>query len=87
MNFNDKLKVVLEKPLMVGQYAVQTDHPGLMKHIKKKKVSKVDRSPFTNDEDAKKEYITGTIDGSGKIKKNTKIERLLSRRLESINDR
>jgi hypothetical protein len=51
----------------VGSYAIQADHPGLMKSIKKRKISKQDRSVFVNDEDAKKQYIEGEVDTSGKI--------------------
>lgn len=86
MSLKDKLSTILEKPLRVGQYAVQTDHPGLIKSIDKKKTSKVDRSIFTNDEDAEEEYITGIVKSDGRINK-TKIESILTKRLESLDDR
>lgn len=62
----------------VGMYAVQTDHPGLMKSIKKKKTTKKDRSQFANDDDAKKDHIVGQVHPNGKI-----VEKI-NKRLENI---
>jgi hypothetical protein len=84
MNVKEKLDLVIEKATRMGQFAVQTNHPGLMKSIKKKKISKVDRSMFANDEDAEKQYITGTINSSGEAE--SKIERKINKKLKEIND-
>ena len=64
----------------VGMYAVQTDHPGLMKNMKKKKTTKKDRSLFTNDEDAATDHIKGEVNSNGFILKK------IDERLEKLND-
>jgi len=90
MNFQEQLDdILLEKPQRMGSFAVQMDHPGLMKSLKKKKTTKADRSFFANDEDASKQYITGTMDASGRAKKSkkSKIGERISRRLESLDGR
>lgn len=59
----------------MGMYAVQTDHPGLMKSIVKRKTTKKDKSPFSNDADASKNYIHGETSDGVIIKKiNNKLE-------------
>ena len=68
MNILNRLNAIFENAEMMGMYAIQTDHPGLMKGIKKRKASKVDRSIFMKNKDAKKQYIKGTLDSSGKKK-------------------
>jgi len=83
MSFNSMLDDILsEKSQRVGMYAIQTDHPGLMPGIKKRKTTKADRSMFANDEDAGKQYITGTVDPSGKTKSKAK-----SKIYEKISDK
>jgi len=48
----------------MGMYSIQTDHPGLMQSIPKRKTTKKDRSIFSNDKDASKNHIKGkTSDG------------------------
>jgi len=82
MNFINRLEeILLEKPQRMGSFAIQTDHPGLMKSIKKKKTTKADRSFLANDDDAEKQYITGTVDSSGKI---SKINEKLSKKLGQV---
>lgn len=79
------LDEILLETERIGSFAIQTDHPGLMKNIKKKKTTKKDRSFFVNDKDAGKKYITGVMDASGRPKK-VKIHEILSKRLEILND-
>lgn len=52
---------------MMGSFSILTDHPGIdpKGNIKKKKTTKVNRSPFMNNKDAKKQHIKGTISTSG----------------------
>lgn len=69
-----------KKPKMMGQYAIQTDHPGLMKDIDKEKTSKVDRSLFMKDKDARKKYIVGVMGSDGR--KKSKVEEKIDTRLE-----
>jgi hypothetical protein len=83
-------QILYEAPERVGMYAIQTDHPGLMPGIKKKKTTKQDRSFLGNDADAGKQYITGTMDASGapkgkKSKNESKIYERVSKRLENLN--
>ena len=89
MSFGADLDRVLFEVERMGSYAIQTDHPGLMPGIKKKKVTKQDRSFLNNDADAAKQYITGTMDSSGKpkgkkSKNENKIYERVSKRLEKI---
>lgn len=87
MNLDEKLSAVMEdKPERVGMYAVQTDHPGLMKNMKKRKISKVDRSFLANDADAEKQYITGNtgVSGNKKHKASTKVVEKIEKRLAEI---
>lgn len=73
MSFYETINTIFsEKSERVGMYAIQTDHPGLMPGLKKRKTTKTDRSMFTNDSDASKQYITGTVDPSGKTKSKAK---------------
>lgn len=73
IDFEETIEVIFESGKKVnqrvGQYALQTDHPGLMKGIKKQPTSKVDRSFLSDDDDASRQYITGTVTPSG-VKKN-----------------
>jgi hypothetical protein len=65
----------------IGSFSVMTDHPGIdpKGNVKKKKTSKVDRSPFVKDEDARKNYIKGEMDASGFAKKiNEKLNKLVN---------
>ena len=83
MKISERLDLLLESdPLMMGSFAIQTDHPGLMKSIKKRKTKKVDRSPFMNVKDAEEDHIAGTMDASGR--KQTKIEQKINKRLENL---
>lgn len=87
MNFIEEIKKIFEEPERVGSFAIQTDHPGLMPGLKKRKTTKQDRSFLSNDGDAKKQYITGTMDASGKPKsKKTESESVISKRLEKLDD-
>lgn len=61
----------------VGMYVVQTDHPGLMPGIKKKKITKKERSQFVDDTDASTDHIVGTVNSNGIIIK--KIEERLDK--------
>lgn len=74
------------KPERMGMYAVQMDHPGLMKSLKKRKTDKVDRSFLANDKDAKKQYITGStgVSGNEKHKKQTKVAEKIEKKLAEI---
>lgn len=81
MNLNSA--IMESKPERMGMYAVHTDHPGLMKGIKKRKISKVDWSLFSNDEDASKQYITGNVYDK-KYKKQAKITEKIEKRLMEI---
>jgi len=89
VNFNSALNDILlsEKSERVGSFAIQTDHPGLMPGLKKRKTTKTDRSLFANDDDASKQYITGMVDPSGKTKNKAKnkIYEKISNRMESLN--
>ena len=91
MNLNKALDLALfEAPERMGSFAIQTDHPGLMPGIKKRKTTKQDRSFLGNDADAGKQYITGTMDASGapkgkKNKNESKIYERVSKRLEKLN--
>ena len=73
MDFEETINSIFEDKKetnrRVGMYAVQTDHPGLLKGIKKEKTNKVDRSFLSDDDDASRQYITGTVTPKG-IKKN-----------------
>lgn len=84
MNILNKINLALENAEMMGMYAIQTDHPGLMKNIKKKKTNKVDRSLFMNDKNAKKQHIFGTLGSDGKKKTNKvyNVESKIDKRLE-----
>lgn len=88
MSFKEKLgNILLDETERVGSFAIQTDHPGLLPSLKKRKTTKADRSIFAYDDDAKKQYITGTMDASGrpKGKKNkSKIYERISERLGEI---
>lgn len=82
MTIQEKLDRIFEQNAeRMGSFSIQTDHPGLMKSLKKRKTSKVDRSPFTKDEDARRQYITGTMDTGGK--KRSKVEDNINKRLEN----
>jgi len=50
----------MTKPIRIASFAIQPDHPGIdpKLKIKKRKTKKVDRSLFTHDCDARKQYIT-----------------------------
>jgi hypothetical protein len=86
MNLTQKLnKIIEDKPERMGMYAIQTDHPGLMKGIDKKSTTKVDRSFLAKDEDAEKEYIKGKTKTSGKkYKSSSKITEKIENRLLEI---
>ena len=86
MNLEEKLAFMEAKPERMGMYAIQMDHPGLMPSLKKRKTSKVDRSFLANDEDAKKQYITGStgVSGNKKHKKQAKVVERIEKRLAEI---
>jgi len=74
----------------VGMYSLKGDHPGidpkLDKH-KKKKTSKVDRSIFSPDKEARTKYIQGTLDASGypkNYKGPSKIKERIEERLRNL---
>src|SRR4051812_7992189 len=84
MTIKEEVTTTNNVPERMGVFSIQAENPGIdpKSPIKRKKHrSKAEYSAFSNDKDAAKEYITGTMDNNGRARVAEAIDRRVNRML------